>query len=161
MTLPQDGGPPRRSTRGWPVQSGGGDRTPARIEGLSIRFPVLPYVLERVILMAETMGQRVRRAREAMQLTLRAAAALLTVPPSNLSDIENDRRLPSDRVKGLISERLGVPLDELERLDGRLDADIRRWAETQPEVQSLLRKMKDRGIDPAVVSEKLDDEESS
>lgn len=107
----------------------------------------------------ETMGQRVRRAREAMGLTLRGAAGLLGVPPSNLSDIENDRRLPSDRVKALVAEKLGVPLDELERLDGRLDPEIRRWAETQPEVQSLLRKMKERGIDPAKVVEKLDEEE--
>lgn len=106
----------------------------------------------------ETMGQRVRRAREALGLTLRAAAAVLGVPPSNLSDIENDRRLPSDRVKGLIAEKLAVPLAELEQLDGRLDPEIRRWAETQPEVQSLLRKMKERGIDPGKVAEKLDEE---
>jgi hypothetical protein len=64
--------------------------------------------------------------------------------------------MPSDRVKSLIAEKLEIAMEELEQLDGRLDSDIKRWAETTPEVQVLLRKIKDRHVDMTDVLRAVD-----
>ena len=105
--------------------------------------------------MNDTMGTRIREVRKDKGLTLRKAAAELGIPPSYLSDIENSRRLPSEKVMKRITEVLGIPGSELQLLDGRIDPDLKRWAEGQPKVRHLLRKMKDQNVDMDDVERKL------
>ena len=96
----------------------------------------------------DEFGPLLRELRLAANLGLRRFAELIGVKPSNLSDIENGRRLPpSDPAKlGEIAEALGLPegSDEYRRLfdaarrQGELPGDIRHMAERNL-VPALLR----------------------
>lgn len=61
-------------------------------------------------------GRAVRRAREARDLSVRAAAALLGLPPSALQLIEAGERDTSVSTAVRIARKLGLSIDELGRL---------------------------------------------
>ena len=75
-------------------------------------------------------------------VSLREFARRIDVSAPFLSDIEAGRRNPSGEVLARIAEELDAPLAELEAEDTRLQPDVRRWVESQPEVGRMLRTLK-------------------
>jgi transcriptional regulator with XRE-family HTH domain len=65
------------------------------------------------------MGDRLREARQARGLSLRALADLLGVSPSLISQVENGRARPSVSTLYAIASELGISLDELLFPDAR------------------------------------------
>lgn len=65
------------------------------------------------------LGQEIRRLRKETGFTLRGLAATLAVSPAHLSDIEHNRRRPSDELLRKIAHalrRTGATFDSLEHL---------------------------------------------
>jgi transcriptional regulator with XRE-family HTH domain len=97
------------------------------------------------------LGREIRRLREEAGLTLRGLAATLEISPAHLSDIEHNRRRPSDVLLRKIARLLrktGATFDSLERLATGLDRETREWAASTPGVRRLLRTLKQSGQRP-------------
>ena len=97
------------------------------------------------------LGREIRRLRMEAGLTLRGLAASLCVSAAHLSDIEHNRRRPSDELLRKIARTLrkaGASFESFERLATGLDPDIREWAVTTPGVRKLLRALKRSGLPP-------------
>ena len=108
----------------------------------------------------DTLGDRVRRARVAVEMGVRALAADLGVSPSYVSDIENDRRVPSEEVLRALSARLALDFDELMALAGRFGDDAERYMRRTPAAGLLFRRLQEKGYSDAKVREiisRLDD----
>lgn len=100
------------------------------------------------------LGQELRRLRKEAGITLRGLAATVEVSAAHLSDVEHDRRRPSDALLRKIARALrkvGATFEALEPLATGLDPDTREWAVSTPGVRKLLRTMKESGQDPLVV----------
>jgi transcriptional regulator with XRE-family HTH domain len=98
-----------------------------------------------------TLGQELRRLRKEAGITLRGLAATVEVSAAHLSDIEHNRRRPSDDLLRRIARALrkaGATFESLDHLATGLDADIREWAASTPGVRKLLRTLKQSGQDP-------------
>ena len=72
------------------------------------------------------MGDRLREARQARGLSLRALAEQLGVSPSLISQVENGRARPSVSTLYAIATHLGISLDELLFIDARRPASAPR-----------------------------------
>src|SRR5579859_5509379 len=94
----------------------------------------------------ETLGDRIRKRRVELTLGLRALAADLGVSPSYVSDIENDRRVPSEDVLKAIGARLLLDYDELMALAGRFGEDADRYMRRTPAAGALFRRLSERGF---------------
>lgn len=90
--------------------------------------------------MPRTLGEMIREARIA-RFKLREFARELDVSPTHLSDVENDRRVPSEELLSEIADRLNLDLDKLMAAAGRVPEDTRRFIENNPEAISLFRKV--------------------
>jgi len=66
-----------------------------------------------------------------------------------LSDIEHDRRVPTEdvlrRIATLLSKRVPVTYEELQSLSARLETDLQKMVQQTPEVGQLLREVKQTG----------------
>jgi transcriptional regulator with XRE-family HTH domain len=71
------------------------------------------------------MGDRLREARQARGLSLRALADRLGVSPSLISQVETGRARPSVSTLYAIATTLGISLDELLFIDARRPAELR------------------------------------
>ena len=91
----------------------------------------------------KTLGQAVRALRNDAGLTLRGLADTLGVSAPFLSDVEHDRRRPSNMPA--LAKALGVTDSELRKLDDRMPADLKAWVRENPEVVSFLRDLKESG----------------
>jgi transcriptional regulator with XRE-family HTH domain len=89
----------------------------------------------------QTLGDRVRAARIQAGLSLRELARRLEKAPSYLSDIENDRRVPSEEVLQALSGELGLDFDELMALAGRFGAQAERYLRRSPAAAMLFRRI--------------------
>jgi transcriptional regulator with XRE-family HTH domain len=97
------------------------------------------------------LGQEIRRLRLEAGITLRRLAAKLEVSAAHLSDIEHNRRRPSEKLLRLISRELsavGATFDALEVLLTGIDPDTRDWVASTPGVRKLLRAVKESGQHP-------------
>jgi len=101
----------------------------------------------------ETLGDYVREARQRANLRLRELAQELGITPSYLSDIENDRRVPSQDVLEGIARRLHLDLDELLARAGRLDPDTERYLRRSPAALRLFRRIAEQRLDEADLKE--------
>jgi transcriptional regulator with XRE-family HTH domain len=90
-----------------------------------------------------SLGDRVREAREAKNLTLRKFAALLDKSPSYVSDIENDRRIPSEGVLREMCDIIALDFDGMMGLAGRFGDGTERRLRKTPSLGTLLRKLAD------------------
>lgn len=100
------------------------------------------------------LGREVRRLRNEAGITLRGLAATVEVSAAHLSDIEHNRRRPSDELLRRIAHALrkvGATFESLAHLATGLDPDTRQWAASTPGVRELLRTVKESGQDPLVV----------
>lgn len=64
---------------------------------------------------AETLGQFIRRVREAKGLTLRLASDRAGISPAFLSDVELDRRTFSPKTLLPLAKALGLHADDLSK----------------------------------------------
>ena len=60
-----------------------------------------------------SIGERIRKRREALNLTQQELAQVLDVTPQHISVIEHDKRVPSFAFLTKLAEKLGVSIDYL------------------------------------------------
>lgn len=95
----------------------------------------------------ETLGDCIRNARVRASKSLRSFAKDLGIAPSYLSDIENDRRIPAETVISQISRTLGLELDDLMGLAGRVGERAERYIRRQPMAVQLFRRIAEENLD--------------
>lgn len=86
--------------------------------------------------------------RLASGLTLRGFATKLSVSAAHLSDIEHDRRRPSEKLLRKIAYELrgvGAKFESLELLVTGVDPGTRDWVASTPGVRALLRRIQESG----------------
>jgi transcriptional regulator with XRE-family HTH domain len=91
-----------------------------------------------------TLGEVLRGARNNADLSLRDLAKKLSVTASYLSDIENDRRVPSEEVLGELAKVFNLKLDDLMALAGRVGDDGERYLKSHPSAGVLFRRLTDQ-----------------
>lgn len=74
----------------------------------------------------KTLGEIIRDKRIEKYLSLRDLAKLISIAPSYLSDIENDRRVPAEEIIRNIVQALDLDADDL--MAGILTQDNKRIA---------------------------------
>lgn len=97
------------------------------------------------------LGQEVRRLRLRAGTTLRGFAAKLVISAAHLSDIEHNRRRPSEKLLRKIAHELrgvGATHESLERLATGIDPEAREWVTSTPGARAVLRRLVQSGLDP-------------
>lgn len=94
-----------------------------------------------------SLGDQVRAARISAGLSLRELAKRLDgATPSYLSDIENDRRVPSEKVLSSLSQILQLDFDELMAAAGRFGEDTDRYLRREPTAGVLMRRLSQHNL---------------
>lgn len=88
------------------------------------------------------LGEAIRRARVAKGMSLRALAERIGVSAPFLSDLEHGRRNTTELPR--IAQVLDVPLEELRRLEARVEKELKEWLEANPGILALLRDTRRR-----------------
>ncbi len=108
---------------------------------------------------AETLGNEIQRLRMAAELTLRGLAQKVEISAAFLSDIERDRRRPSEEVLRRIARELpGATYEDLDLLNTKLEQDLQRMVAETPEARQLLRTVFDGKENPRDVLRRLQKE---
>jgi len=95
------------------------------------------------------LGKFIRQQREEMDLSLRELARRVEISAAFLSDIELGRRYPSDDVYLRLSEKLNVPLAELQSKDARPPVEeMKRITESNPRYGIAFRRIIAEEISP-------------
>jgi transcriptional regulator with XRE-family HTH domain len=94
----------------------------------------------------DLLGSRLREARVAAGLSLRALARTAGVTPSYLSDIELGRRAPSEKTLASLAEALELAVPELLMGAGRLDEATQAYLARHPAAGRLLRRLAELGL---------------
>lgn len=97
------------------------------------------------------LGQEARRLRLQAGFTLRGFATELGISAAHLSDIERNRRRPSEKLLRKIAEELrgvGATLGALERLSTGIHPEAREWVTSTPGARAVLRRLVESGLDP-------------
>lgn len=96
----------------------------------------------------DTLGDRIRELRDQQDLSLREFARKLgDISPAHISDIENGRRNPSEDLLQKMALVLGVPAEDLQRLDNRLPVEeLRRAMRHDPALGFALRKAVEKNV---------------
>ena len=105
--------------------------------------------------MKTTLGQELLRLRLRAGITLRGLARDLHISAAHLSDIEHDRRRPSERLLRRLATELkdvGATFETLELLVTGVDPVTRDWVASTPGVRALLRKILESGRSPQDIS---------
>jgi transcriptional regulator with XRE-family HTH domain len=88
-----------------------------------------------------TLGEVIHDARVKLKLSLRDVAKKLDLTPSYLSDIENNRRIPSEEVLGRLAKLLHLDYDDLMARAGRFGEDAVRYLMRTPAAGVLFRRL--------------------
>ena len=107
---------------------------------------------------ATTLGQEILRLRMLAGITLRGFAERIGVSAAYVSDIEHDRRRPSDDVLRRVVKELkhvGATFEGLDKLNSRIDPDLQKWIANTPTVRQMLREVKKSGQDPLDIIRRL------
>jgi transcriptional regulator with XRE-family HTH domain len=91
------------------------------------------------------LGGFIRTRREARKQSLRAFADQLGISAAHESDIEHNRRKPSAELMAKMAEALEVDLEDLQALDARLSADLKKWMDENPKVVRMLEEVRSSG----------------
>lgn len=108
----------------------------------------------------KTLGELIRHARTTLDITLRELARRLDVTPSYVSDIENDRRVPSEEVLIRIAAALDLDANDLVARSGRLASDAEKYMRQTPAATTLFRKVTQQRLNEqqiAALMEKVDE----
>jgi transcriptional regulator with XRE-family HTH domain len=100
--------------------------------------------------MIKTLGQRIRELREKKDLSLREFAKQLGgLSAPFLSDVELNRRYPSEEVLSKMAKVLGTSLEDLKSYDTRPPVqDLKRLATENPAYGLAFRKMIEKKVTP-------------
>lgn len=93
-----------------------------------------------------TLGATIRQQRLAKGLGLREVARQLGLSASYVSDIEHDRRIPSETVLRALAHVLGADVDSLITLSGRLGDEAEEYMRRTPRVRELVRILAEKQI---------------
>lgn len=93
-----------------------------------------------------TLGDVVREGRAAKNIKLRELARRLDVTPSYVSDIENNRRVPSEEVLARIATELDLDYGDLVARAGRLGSDAERYMRQTPVATTLFRRISEERL---------------
>ena len=88
-----------------------------------------------------SVGDIINAARVSKQLGLRALARDLGITPSYLSDIENDRRVPSEAVLRDMARVLDLDFDHLMQQAGRLGEGAEQYLRQNELAGQLFRRI--------------------
>ena len=88
-----------------------------------------------------TLGDIIHDARARLKLTLRDVTKKLEITPSYLSDIENDRRVPSEEVLAKLATLLQLDVDDLMARAGRFGENAVRYMMRTPAAGVLFRRL--------------------
>jgi transcriptional regulator with XRE-family HTH domain len=99
--------------------------------------------------MSDSLGDAIRQARLDKDLTLRELARRLNKAPSYLSDIEYDRRVPSESVLKDICGVLELDFDRMLALAGRFDENTEQYLKQTPAAGVVFRKFSDLDLGEA------------
>jgi len=88
-----------------------------------------------------TLGDVIHDARAKLKLSLRDVTKQLDITPSYLSDIENNRRVPSEEVLGKLAGLLRLDPDDLMARAGRFGEDAVRYMKRTPAAGVLFRRL--------------------
>ena len=91
--------------------------------------------------MEGSLGDVIRRARTGAKLSLRDLSKLVAVTASYLSDIENERRIPSEEVLVTIGKVLDLKFDDMMALAGRFGDQADRYFRRHPKAGALIRRV--------------------
>jgi transcriptional regulator with XRE-family HTH domain len=106
--------------------------------------------------MQQSLGEQIKEARLKLDLSLRELAKRTDISAPFLSDIELGRRFPSEEVLRALSKELGVPSEELARLDARSPlSELKRMAQDNPSWALAFRKMAEQGKDGKLTPEEM------
>src|ERR1700722_10039311 len=103
----------------------------------------------------KTLGQFIRDARVASGQSLREFARVLEITPSYQSDIENERRVPSEEVLKKIAGLLSLNYEELMARAGRFGEDAERYLRRNPTAGALFRKLSETNAPENVLRKML------
>lgn len=93
-----------------------------------------------------SLGEVLRSKRVETDISLRDLAKRLGLAPSYLSDIENDRRVPSEDVLQRIAAELNLKFDDLMARAGRFGDDAERYMKQHPTAGALFRRISDKRL---------------
>ncbi|MFI5091967.1 MAG: helix-turn-helix domain-containing protein [Candidatus Acidiferrales bacterium] len=94
-------------------------------------------------------------ARAKLKLSLRDVTKQLAITPSYLSDIENNRRVPSEEVLQRVAKFLQLDYDDLMARAGRFGEDAVRYMKRTPAAGVLFRKLAEGKASDETVEELL------
>ena len=100
---------------------------------------------------ATSLSLEIRLMREQSGYSLRALGSRLGVSAAHLSDIEHDRRRPSEKLLRGIAHELRQTGTTFEALEARLtgiDARTVEWAAITPGARTLFRRVRESGLRP-------------
>ncbi|HJT17287.1 MAG TPA: helix-turn-helix transcriptional regulator [Thermoanaerobaculia bacterium] len=93
----------------------------------------------------QTLGERLRELREKRGISLRNLAARVRITAPYLSDIELNRRHPSQRVLGELARALHAPVEDLHALDPRgLLMEVEQRIRSDVDFARALRELLNR-----------------
>jgi transcriptional regulator with XRE-family HTH domain len=93
----------------------------------------------------QTLGKRLRELREKNRISLRSLAARVRITAPYLSDIELDRRHPSDRVLADLARALHASVEDLRQHDPKsLLSEIQRRIADDANYGIALRRLLSR-----------------
>jgi transcriptional regulator with XRE-family HTH domain len=92
---------------------------------------------------SRSLGEVIHDARARLKLSLRDVAKQLGITPSYMSDIENNRRVPSEEVLAKLAALLHLDKDDLMARAGRFGDDAVRYMMRTPAAGVLFRKLAD------------------
>jgi len=109
-----------------------------------------------------SLGEVIHDARIKLGLSLRGVTKKLKITPSYLSDIENDRRVPSEDVLEKIADLLHLDYDDLMARAGRFGEDAIRYMMRTPAAGVLFRRLAQQQASGQTVEKllKMADQES-
>jgi transcriptional regulator with XRE-family HTH domain len=93
-----------------------------------------------------SLGEQLRAARLAKGLGLRELARVVDKAASYVSDIEYDRRVPSETVLRELCEALDLDAETMLAAAGRLGEDADRYLRREPAARMLLRRAQESNL---------------
>lgn len=106
------------------------------------------------------LGDEIRRLRLKAGYTLRGLAVDVGVSAAHMSDIEHNRRRPSEKLLRKIADKLrktGATYNSLERLLSGIDDKTREWVASTPGARALLRRLREAQVDPEEIDRALEE----
>ena len=101
------------------------------------------------------LGDIINMARVEKHLGLRALARELEITPSYLSDIENNRRIPSEAVLRDLASALDLDFDRLMQRAGRVGEDVEQYLRRERLAGQLFRRIAASQLDEQALEDLL------